>query len=124
MGNRQLGECPIARSREGQPLTPAVIRIDSARHESGLYGPPDELDRRMVLQLQLFGHFADRWAGLPGVPPNCEQKLMLMRCEPFASGGFLREVLEDAQRIPEPGQGSIVAVGEHFLRLSRNTILL
>jgi hypothetical protein len=112
MCRAQARQRPRPLCGERQPLASTIVRVGSTHHEARVDGPVDELDHRVMLELEELGSVGDRRRLPLGKTANGEQQLVLVGGEPFRSGRSLGEVQEDAKGVPELRQGAVLAVGQ------------
>jgi len=69
----------------------------------------DELDGTVVLDEELLGEVADRYARIVGPAAQHQHRLVVLRGESRLRGGRLAEAQESAQRVAEGGELRVVA---------------
>jgi hypothetical protein len=105
----------LARAVVGQrqALPAPIVGIGLPGHQVGHDRTVDQFYDGVVLQLELFGDVADGRPGIRSVPAaDREQQLVLVRRQPGVPGGLRGESQEDPQGVAEPGEGSVVPVGQ------------
>ena len=81
-----------------------VVGVGEALDQTVGRGAVDELDRRVVAELQQLGHVGERRGRAVGVAPHGQEQLVLGGVSAGGAGGVLGEAQEHAQRVAEPGQ--------------------
>jgi hypothetical protein len=94
MYDGQLFEQPPSGRGQRHVLAAQVVGIGRPHHEPGALGPVDELDGRVVAQLQRLGEVADDRPAGAGKSSDGQEQLVLRGGGPGLAGGLLGEVEE------------------------------
>jgi hypothetical protein len=66
----------------------------------------------VVLQLKKFGDITDRGFAAAWKTADGQQELLLIGCQTFPSGGFLREAKKHAQCMPDLCERLVLAISQ------------
>jgi hypothetical protein len=110
MDCREAFEEGLAALRQEDALPPMVVGVSSTRDEAGRLRTVDELDNRMVTELERFGQIADSGRFAAGMTAHGEQQLVLCGGHALGARGLLREAREDSERVTKARQCLVLTV--------------
>ena len=110
----ELGQRPFSLRRQRQQDFATVILRPLSPHVSICLEPVSQLDRAVVLNLQLLREFPDPWPHFLRHPLNRKHELVLLFLDSGCAHRLLAEIKKLANLIPEPGQSLIIRQREFF----------